>query len=62
MSLASWRDTPSRAAIVEFTEEAAQEVAPEERIAVFDNDGDRDRERLSDGLAHLWRSSRTRRT
>jgi hypothetical protein len=30
MSLASWRDTPSRAAIVEFTEAAAQEVPPEE--------------------------------
>jgi hypothetical protein len=39
MGLASWRDTPSRAAIVEFTEGPAQEVPPEERIAVFDNDG-----------------------
>ena len=35
--LSSWRDTPTRQAIVEFAESAA--VAPEERIAVFDNDG-----------------------
>jgi phosphoserine phosphatase len=39
MSLASWRDTPSRAAIVEFAEGAAQDVPPEYRVAVFDNDG-----------------------
>jgi phosphoserine phosphatase len=39
MSLASWRDTPSRAAIVEFAEGAAQDVPPEDRVAVFDNDG-----------------------
>jgi hypothetical protein len=38
-SLPSWRDTPARAAIVEFAEGAAQEVPPEERVAVFDNDG-----------------------
>jgi phosphoserine phosphatase len=38
-SLPSWRDTPSRAAIVEFAEGAAQDVPPEERVAVFDNDG-----------------------
>jgi FMN phosphatase YigB (HAD superfamily) len=35
--LSSWRDTPTRQAIVEFAGSAA--VAPEERIAVFDNDG-----------------------
>ena len=38
-SLPSWRDTPSRAAIVEFAEGVAQDVPPEERVAVFDNDG-----------------------
>jgi phosphoserine phosphatase len=37
--LASWRDTPTREAIVAFAESAAQSVPPEERIAVFDNDG-----------------------
>lgn len=39
MTLASWNDTPTRAAIVEFAETAAQRVPPEECIAVFDNDG-----------------------
>jgi phosphoserine phosphatase len=39
MSLASWRDTATREAIVAFAEEAAQDVPPEERVAVFDNDG-----------------------
>lgn len=38
-NLASWNDTPTREAIVDFTEGAAQSVPPEERIAVFDNDG-----------------------
>ena len=38
-NLASWRDTPTREAIVAFAEGAAQSVPPEERIAVFDNDG-----------------------
>ncbi len=37
--LASWRDTPTRGAIVDFVESAAQDVAPADRIAVFDNDG-----------------------
>jgi phosphoserine phosphatase len=37
--LASWRDTPTRRAIVEFAERAARDVPPEERVAVFDNDG-----------------------
>jgi len=42
--LASWRDTPARTAILDFidrvtTEGAATYVAPEGRVAVFDNDG-----------------------
>jgi phosphoserine phosphatase len=37
--LASWRDTPTREAIVEFAETSAKKVPPEERVAVFDNDG-----------------------
>jgi haloacid dehalogenase-like hydrolase len=37
--LASWNDTATRNAIVGFVEAAANEIAPEERIAVFDNDG-----------------------
>ncbi|UYO97297.1 haloacid dehalogenase-like hydrolase [Microbacterium sp. M28] len=42
--LPSWRDTPTRTAILDFvaavTEESgADYVAPEERVAVFDNDG-----------------------
>ena len=39
MALASWRDTPTREAIVAFAEGAAQSVPPDERVAVFDNDG-----------------------
>ena len=35
----SWRDTPTREALVAFAEAAAQSVPPEERVAVFDNDG-----------------------
>jgi phosphoserine phosphatase len=38
-ALDSWNDTPTREAIVAFAESAAQSVPPEERIAVFDNDG-----------------------
>jgi len=41
-SLASWRDTPARTAIKDFVERASggpHAVPPEERIAVFDNDG-----------------------
>lgn len=38
-ALASWRNTPTREAIVAFAEGAAQTIPPEERIAVFDNDG-----------------------
>ena len=42
--LASWNDTPTRRAIVDFVERVSQEdgaqyVPPDERIAVFDNDG-----------------------
>ncbi len=37
--LASWNDTATREAIVAFAEGAAQSVPPEERVAVFDNDG-----------------------
>jgi hypothetical protein len=36
--LASWNDTPTRAAIVSFVE-SARDVPEEERVAVFDNDG-----------------------
>jgi len=39
MGLASWRDSATREAIVAFAEGAAQDVPPEERVAVFDNDG-----------------------
>ncbi|MCI0632396.1 MAG: haloacid dehalogenase-like hydrolase [Actinobacteria bacterium] len=37
--LASWNDTGTRQAIERFVHAAASEVPPEERIAVFDNDG-----------------------
>ncbi len=42
--LASWNDTPTRRAIVEFVERVGEQggahyVPPAERIAVFDNDG-----------------------
>jgi phosphoserine phosphatase len=42
--LASWRDTPTRAAIIGFVGRASTEgeagfVVPAERVAVFDNDG-----------------------
>jgi len=42
--LTSWRDTPTRAAIIDFvadvtTEDSAGFVPPAERVAVFDNDG-----------------------
>jgi phosphoglycolate phosphatase-like HAD superfamily hydrolase len=42
--LASWRDGPTRSAIVEFVERVCRDdspdfVAPDDRIAVFDNDG-----------------------
>ncbi len=42
--LSSWKDTPTRQAIVDYVDRAVQEggaqyVPPSERIAVFDNDG-----------------------
>jgi phosphoserine phosphatase len=37
--LAYWNDTATREAIVAFAESVAQTVPPEERVAVFDNDG-----------------------
>ena len=37
--LDSWRDGPTKTSIVEFVDRAVRDVAPEERIAVFDNDG-----------------------
>ncbi len=39
MALDSWNEGPAKTAIVEFVHRAAAEVAPEDRIAVFDNDG-----------------------
>jgi hypothetical protein len=43
-SLPSWNDTPARAAIISFVDKVTREgspdfVPPEDRIAVFDNDG-----------------------
>ena len=37
--LESWHDGPTKAAIVDFVERVVTDVAPEERVAVFDNDG-----------------------
>ena len=37
--LASWNDGPTKQAIVDFAETAARDVPPDERVAVFDNDG-----------------------
>jgi hypothetical protein len=37
--LASWNDGPAKRAIGEFVERTVSEVAVEERVAVFDNDG-----------------------
>ena len=42
--LASWNDTPTRAAIVDFVARVTDEggpdyVPPAERVAIFDNDG-----------------------
>lgn len=37
--LESWRDGPARSAIVDFVQWAGNDVAPDERVAVFDNDG-----------------------
>ena len=42
--LASWRDTPTRKAVIDFVDNVTSEgsaafVIPAERVAVFDNDG-----------------------
>jgi phosphoglycolate phosphatase-like HAD superfamily hydrolase len=37
--LASWNDTATRHAIEEFVDAAIRDLPPEERVAVFDNDG-----------------------
>ena len=37
--LRSWNDTKTTQAIVGFVETATREIPPEERVAVFDNDG-----------------------
>lgn len=37
--LQSWRDGPTKSAIIDFVGWAAREVDPAERVAVFDNDG-----------------------
>lgn len=37
--LNSWNDGPTKSAIVDFVERVVNDVAPEDRIAVFDNDG-----------------------
>jgi phosphoserine phosphatase len=37
--LASWRDTATRQAIEDFVANAAGDMPPDERVAVFDNDG-----------------------
>ena len=37
--LSSWRDGPAKQAIVDFVDPAVKDVPPEERVAVFDNDG-----------------------
>jgi phosphoserine phosphatase len=39
VALASWNDTPTRKAIVDFVETMARSVPEQERVAVFDNDG-----------------------
>lgn len=37
--LESWKDGPTKSAIIDFVGRATAQVAPEERVAVFDNDG-----------------------
>jgi len=37
--LESWRDRPAKSAITDFVDRVTAEVPPEERVAVFDNDG-----------------------
>ncbi|OBK79449.1 HAD family phosphatase [Mycobacterium sp. 1274761.0] len=37
--LQSWNDGPTKSAIVDFVERGCKDVPPEQRVAVFDNDG-----------------------
>jgi phosphoglycolate phosphatase-like HAD superfamily hydrolase len=37
--LESWNDGPTKSAIVDFVDRVLTDVAPEQRVAVFDNDG-----------------------
>src|SRR6195952_1547332 len=37
--LESWKDRPTKSAIVDFVERTVADIPPEERVAVFDNDG-----------------------
>ncbi|MHA3019856.1 HAD family hydrolase [Mycobacterium sp. BMJ-28] len=37
--LQSWTDGPTKSAIIDFVGRAAADIPPEERVAVFDNDG-----------------------
>ncbi|WP_142254132.1 HAD family phosphatase [Mycobacterium sp. NS-7484] len=38
-ALDSWNDGPTKSAVVAFVERAVRDLAPEDRVAVFDNDG-----------------------
>ena len=35
----SWNDGPAKSAIVDFVDSVVRDIAPEDRVAVFDNDG-----------------------
>ena len=37
--LASWNDGPAKSAIIDFVQRVTADVEPEQRVAVFDNDG-----------------------
>ena len=39
MSLQSWKDGPTKTAIIDFVDRVTREIDPDERVAVFDNDG-----------------------
>jgi len=71
-ALPSWNDTPTKAAIVAFVEKVTQKgspdfVKPEDRIAVFDDDGtlwseqpndDAEREVAYDRESHVGKLAR----
>src|SRR5215207_3721980 len=38
-ALATWRDGPAKRSILKFVASVADQVPPEDRVAVFDNDG-----------------------